>query len=164
MKGESLRTSRDGALLSKELFSRPLLSRRVLSTVSLEKEKVDILKSQWKELWQERISDKVRAEGIASLSYPNLFVDKGTIIHATRDFRALNFKEILERHQIINADRFIPASPSVGGWGLFIKKSIGGIDTAKNVRNRRATVYRTEYVGRKARQQPKKCGRGWLHT
>ena len=63
-----------------------------------QKELIDELKIQWKRLWRERIDDKVRAEGIAVDDYNQLFIDKGTIIHATRDFKALNFKEILEQY------------------------------------------------------------------
>ena len=60
-----------------------------------QKEFVDELKIEWKKLWSERLDDKVRAEGIAVNDYSSLFIDKGTIIHATRDFKVLNFKEIL---------------------------------------------------------------------
>jgi hypothetical protein len=122
-----------------------------------QKEMVEELKSIWKKLWQERVDDKVRAEGIATADYSKLFVEKGTIIHATRDYKALNFKEILEQHKIANADRFIPPSPHVGGWTKFIKTSI----TSQRVRkNRRALLY---CANKKEEQQPKKGGRGWLH-
>jgi len=63
-----------------------------------QKEFVEELKVEWKRLWSERLDDKMRAEGIAVNNYGSLFIDKGTVIHATRDFKALNFKEILERH------------------------------------------------------------------
>lgn len=123
-----------------------------------QKELVNSLKVEWKRLWVERLDDKVRAEGIAINDYSALFVDKGTVIHATRDFKALNFREILEKHQVDNAERYIPPSPSVGGWGKFVKNNI---TTKEQLRNRRAQVYRIEE--KKEKQQPKKCGRGWLH-
>ena len=72
-----------------------------------QKEFVEELKAQWKRLWRERVDDKIRAEGVASCDYSSLFVEKGTIIHATRDYRALNFKEILLQNKIANADRYI---------------------------------------------------------
>ena len=122
-----------------------------------QKEMVEELKIQWKKLWQERVDDKVRAEGIAIDDYSKLFVEKGTIIHATRDFKALNFKEILEQHQIANADRFVPPSPQVGGWTKFIKTNIR---SQRMQRNRRASLYCAD---KKEKQQPKKGGRGWLH-
>ena len=122
-----------------------------------QKEMVEELKLQWKKLWQERVDDKVRAEGIAIDDYFKLFVEKGTIIHATRDFKALNFREILEQNQIANADRFIPPSPQVGGWTKFIKTNITSQRTRKNTR---ASLYCED---KKEKQQLKKGGRGWLH-
>ena len=122
-----------------------------------QKEMVNELKNEWKKLWSERLDDKIRAEGIAINDYTSLFVDKGTIIHATRDYKALNFKEILEQHQITNTERYIPPDPNVGGWTKFIKKNIS---QTKLPREKRANYY---YPDKKIIQQPKKGGRGWLH-
>ncbi len=124
-----------------------------------QKEIVDELKMQWKKLWQERLDDRVRAEGIAVTDYTKLFVEQGTIIHATRDFKPLNFKEILEQHKVENADRFGQPNPQVGGWNKFIKTLI---TNQKPIRNRRAESYRQETKAIQLRQ-PKKGGRGWLH-
>ena len=121
------------------------------------KKLVEELKWQWKRLWQERIDDKVRAEGIAIIDYSKLFVEQGTIIHATRNYKPLDFKEILDKHEVENPDRYIPPSPQVGGWSKFIKTQITG---SKSHRKRRAAAYRHE---KKVSQQPKKGGRGWLH-
>jgi hypothetical protein len=121
-----------------------------------QKEMVEEIRIQWKKLWRERVDDKVRAEGVATADYCDLFVEKGTIIHATRNFKALNFKEILEQHQITNPDRLIPPSPQIGGWTKFIKVNI----TSQRPRKRRAELYCAE---KKQKQQPKKGGRGWLH-
>jgi hypothetical protein len=118
---------------------------------------VEELKISWKQLWQERLDDKVRAEGVATNDYAKLFVEKGTIIHATRDFKALSFREILEQNQILNVDRFIPPSSQVGGWTKFVKTSVM---IQRPQRNRRALLYREP---KKEKQQPKKGGRGWLH-
>jgi hypothetical protein len=118
---------------------------------------VEALKVQWKRLWQERVDDKVRAEGIATDEYVELFVEKGTIIHATRNYKALNFKEILEQHQIANADRFVAPSPQVGGWTKFVKAYI---TSQRKRKNTRASLYVEE---KREKQQPKKGGRGWLH-
>ena len=122
-----------------------------------EKEMVEEIKVQWKKLWQERLEDKVRAEGVAIDDYSKLFVDKGTVIHATRNFKSLSFKEILEQNQVENADRLVPPSPQVGGWTKFIRVSI---TSQKPQRNRRALTY---VEPEKEKQQPKKGGRGWLH-
>ncbi len=118
---------------------------------------VEGLKTDWKRLWRERLDDKVRAEGIAVSDYSSLFVQQGTVIHATRDYKALNFKEILEQHEIENSERYIQPSPQVGGWNKFIRTEI---TCQKPRRNTRAESYVPE---KKAVQQPKKGGRGWLH-
>ena len=120
-----------------------------------QKELVDELKVEWKKLWQERVDDKVRAEGIAVNDYGSLFIDKGTIIHATRDFRVLNFKDILEQHQIANADRYIQPHPSVGGWTKFMKENLKKQSSQKNPIAHSAAG--------KEKQRSKKSGRGWLH-
>ncbi len=122
-----------------------------------EKEMVEEIKVQWKMLWSERVDDKVRAEGIANGNYSKLFVDKGTIIHATRAFKALSFREILEQNQIQDVDRVIPPSPQIGGWNKFIKTSIAIKVPEKG---RRALAYEKP---KKEKQQLKKGGRGWLH-
>jgi hypothetical protein len=116
------------------------------------------LKTEWKKLWWERIDDKIRAEGIANRDFSMLFVDKGTVISATRNFRMLNFREILELHNVVDADRVIPSSPQVGGWGKFIRTEIASQKPPK--RTGRIQQYRD---GEKQRQQLKKGGRGWLH-
>lgn len=79
------------------------------------KEIVEELKDQWKRLWWERIDDKVRAEGIANKDFSMLFIDKGTVIFATRDFKQLSFREILQLHKLVDLDRIVPPSPTVGG-------------------------------------------------
>jgi hypothetical protein len=122
-----------------------------------QKELVTELKTQWKRLWRERLDDKVRAEGIAVNDYSDLFIDKGTVIHATRDFKSLNFKEILEEHEIQNAERYIPPDPHVGGWTKFVKNNI----TNQPIKKRKAEFYVEE---KKAKQQLKQNGRGWLHA
>ena len=123
-----------------------------------QKEVVEELKVEWKRLWLERFDDKVKAEGIAIQDYFSLFVDRGTVIHATRDFKALIFKEILEQHQIENADRYILPQKEVGGWNKFIKQQI----TSKNhSKTKRGELCEAE---KKEKQQPKKGGRGWLHV
>lgn len=116
------------------------------------------LREQWKTLWRERIDDKVRAEGIANKDYSKLFVEKGTVIFATRDFKMLSFREILEQHKLVDIDRIIPPSPHVGGWRKFIRTVI-----ASQNRDRRVRQTRQDLDSKKQRQHLKKGGRGWLH-
>jgi len=125
-----------------------------------QKELVDELKIEWKRLWQERVDDKIRAEGIAGDEYSALFIDKGTIIHATRDFKALNFKDILQQHEISNPERYIPPDPHVGGWNKFVKDNIAK-PQSKN--EKFVEYYSNNNAVHRAKQPKKKNGRGWLH-
>jgi hypothetical protein len=112
---------------------------------------------EWKQLWSERLTDKVRAEGISKDTYDSLKVERGTIIHATRDYKPLNFKDILEEHKIENPQDYIAPNVNVGGWTKFVKTEI----TAKKPDTKKR---QREYVAeKKVPQQPKKGGRGWLH-
>ena len=137
--------------------SRPLPSGRdfIVETSGL-KEFVDELRAQWKLLWRNRIDDKVRAEGIANQDYSKLFVERGTVIIATRDYKPPDFVEILQRHISSDAEKLVPPNPAVGGWGRFIRSVIS---------KQRHLIRRwvpPEPV-RKEDQQLKKGGRGWLH-
>lgn len=120
---------------------------------------VDELQVEWKRLWNERLNDKVRAEGVAVDNYDSLFIDKGTIIHATRDFKVLNFKDILKQHEVENPDRYIPPDPTVGGWNKFVKDNI----TKQPPRKRRMMEEELQIKAQKDKPQLKKSGRGWLH-
>jgi hypothetical protein len=124
--------------------------------ISSEEEKVEALRIQWRKLWRERMDDTIRAEGIAVNDYNDLFVERGTVIHATRNFKALSFKEIVEKHKIADVDKLVSPDPSIGGWTKFIKTSI----TKRRKRKARFTQFCEQ---NKQKQQLKKCGRGWLH-
>jgi len=108
-------------------------------------------------LWRGRIDDKVRAEGMADQSFSLLAVERGTVIVATRDFKALNSKEILRSYNVQNVERVFGPHPSEGGWKKF----------ASTVLNKqtRAQKFRPEmWPQRHAKNaQLKKSGRGWLH-
>jgi hypothetical protein len=117
---------------------------------------VEQLKLQWKQLWSERFNDKVRAEGISAEDYEKLRVQKGTVIHATRDFKPLNFKEILDENQVQNSERHIAPSNQVGGWSKFVKTQI------TNTPHKRA-MPEIKPSKKANNNQPKKGGRGWLH-
>lgn len=122
-----------------------------------QEETIAEIRNQWRRLWQERVDDKVRAECIASDDYFRLFVGKGTIIYATRRFRPLNFKDILDQNRVEKSDRFIPPSPLLGGWSKFIKTNI--FPNAIQ-RHERALVYAQT---KKECLKHRKSGRGWLH-
>jgi hypothetical protein len=123
-----------------------------------EKVVVEGLRSEWKRLWMERVDDKVRAEGVASSDFSGLFVERGTVIFATRNFKLLSFRDVLERHGIVDANRHVSPDVVVGGWGKFVRSTI--VSRGLPVRVRRAASYVAE---KSERQQLKKGGRGWVH-
>jgi hypothetical protein len=130
---------------------------------SCEKEVIPVtiedIKMQWSLLWRNRIDDKVRAEGIANKDYSLLFVDRGTVILATKDFEPLNLKKILRLHQVKNDECFDSPPSLVGGYGKF----------AREVLNRQKRIRRYQPTDpvklrkHKKMQPKKKGGRGWLH-
>jgi hypothetical protein len=123
------------------------------------KELVAKLRNEWKALWRERINDKVRAEGIANRDYSKLFVDRGLVIVATKDYKPLDFVEILQQHTSLNVnERAIPPNPFVGGWRKFIRDFIS---KQKRFTKRGRPIPSEAKCKRK--QQLKKGGRGWLH-
>jgi hypothetical protein len=116
------------------------------------------IKAQWQALWQERIDDKVRAEAIANKNYETLFVDKGTVVYATRNFKQLNLIDILEQHKLVNTGRIMPPDPNIGGWRKFTRTMITSQKASRT--HRRTRLYQED---KKQTQQLKKRGRGWLH-
>jgi hypothetical protein len=118
---------------------------------------VDNVKGEWKELWHNRIDDKYKAEGMANRDFPLLFVDGGTVIVATRDFKQLDLKDILHSHEIQNVERLVTPHPSVGGWGKFARSMLSN--------QRRARTWEKPAPERNPQKnlQSKKGGRGWLH-
>ena len=126
----------------------------------IDKEKIKELKEQWKKLWLNRFEDKFKAEGIANEDFPSLFVDKGTVIFATRDFKQLDFKQILKLNQGGQEKSFAQPTPAVGGWGKFIRSNITN-HSFHSKRNRRIKLKK---FNKKTHQQLKKGGHGWLHS
>ncbi len=118
---------------------------------------IEDVKEEWSMLWRNRIDDKVKAEGIAVRDYSLLFVEQGTVIVATKDFKPLNLKEILHSHKVQNGQCCDSPLPSEGGYTKFAR-------TVLNKQNRVRDWKATEFNGRgkQKKTQPKKKG-GWLH-
>ena len=117
-----------------------------------------MLKEEWKRLWRERIDDKLRAEGIANRDYDMLFLDKGTVVFASRDAKIPSFPEILEMWAPPSMPYAVPPDPRVGGWRKFIRAELRKVIESR----KRRFDYRQR--PNKSKSQPlKKGGRGWLH-
>jgi len=118
------------------------------------------LKMQWRRMWRERFDDKVRAEGIATEDYPLLFLECGTIVIATRKYKAPDFFEILEHHrgllEVKKTSGYV--NPSVGGWGKFIRSVL----SKQQCFTKRKRPEPLKPKGKETLQK-KKGGRGWIH-
>ena len=114
------------------------------------------LKETWENLWQERIDDKFRAEGIANQDYEMLFIEKGTVIFASRDAKTVSFHEILEKWLSSYKLKFKPVDPKIGGWGKFIRTKL-----RKNCQSKRTNPNKSRS---KKKLHFKKNGYGWLNV
>jgi len=123
-----------------------------------EKQFNEELKEQWKNMWRSRLDDKVRAEGIADKDYCLLFVERGTVIMATRKFKALDLYEIMQQHRLANLEVIVSPNPSVGGWGKFIRSVLSSPSSSRRRR------HMPPVVEKRRGQQLRKGGRGWLHA
>ena len=117
---------------------------------------VEELKRQWSLLWTERIDDKLKAEGIAREDFSLLFVDRGTVIMATRDYKPLDFKQILQEHKLVQVENMVSPNPAVGGWGKFAREAFG----KKHEGGRQQLIPKSKCLSGPS----KKGGRGWLHA
>jgi len=116
------------------------------------------LKQEWNSMWHELIDDKIRAEGIARRNYPLLFVERGTVVYATRDAKPPDFTEILKAWAPENLKNQVLVNPKVGGWRKFVRVFIQK-RVSQNKRKNEASSAKTK----NKKQQLKKGGRGWLH-
>lgn len=116
------------------------------------------IKQEWNTLWTQKIEDKWIAEDIADREYAVLFVDQGDIIWATRDFKPLQFYDILDRHEKTTGKRIRPIDPKVGGWGKFVREEI------RESGQRKRTEPGKESAKPRSNGPTKKGGRGWLHS
>ena len=112
------------------------------------------LKAEWDELWKTRHDDKIRAEGVSSNEFEGLFVDLGEVILATRDFKPLSFRDILEAQLGSDVAGRVEPDPAVGGWGKFVKNHLPKQKQVNRERPRREADLS---------QQQRKGGRGWLN-
>ena len=111
------------------------------------------LKADWAELWKTKHDDVVKAEGISTKVYTELFVDRGEIIHATRDYKPLSFSEIYEKHVGTEKAERIEVNPREGGWGKFARIKF----PAKQTKRERPT-FKPDLS-----QHQRKGGSGWLN-
>ncbi len=118
------------------------------------------IRSEWENLWNQKIEDRVIAEDVARKNYNFLFIDKGTIIKATRDYKPPNLQEILEKNERLLDMKLTCPSPEVGGWKKFSKETLSKQQRWRASKRRGEQPFRDKPTN----GPPKKGGRGWLHS
>ena len=76
------------------------------------------------------------------------------MIRATRDYKPLSFREILDVHIGSDAAGRVDPDPSVGGWGKFVRENLRRPKPMKRERPR----MRVDLT-----QHQRKGGAGWLN-
>jgi hypothetical protein len=114
------------------------------------------LREEWGLMWRERFDDRVRAEGVSTHDYPDVFAVRGEVIFASRDAKTQSFSDVVASY----ASQGLVYSPraDVGGWGKFIRTEL-----KRAVHSRARSFIADQPKSRKENQHLKKGGRGWLH-
>ena len=112
------------------------------------------LKIEWADLWKYKQDDEIQAEGVSVKDYSLLFVDSGEVIHATRDFKPVSFREVLERHVGSEDASRVDMDPRVGGWRKFARQNFP-VKGGKRVERRGAGIKWD------LSQHQRKGGAGW---
>jgi hypothetical protein len=87
-----------------------------------------------------------------------LSVEQGTLIKTTRDYKSLEFYDILEEYLGMDAGKSAVPNTTVGGWEKIIRSNI------KNQKTRTKRRYTPLKNTLSKRQQKRKGGRSWLHN
>ena len=113
------------------------------------------LKIEWADLWKKKFDDEIVAEGISVRDYSLLGVDRGEIIHASRDYKPLRFREILEKELGSEATERVDVDPNVGGWKRFARENIPRLEKKSSREPPKISFDQS--------QQQRKGGSGWLN-
>lgn len=117
------------------------------------------IRMEWKDLWDQRIEDKLVAEDVARRNYELLFVERGTVIKATKDYKPPDLEEIMETNEKLLGVKLTYPDPDVGGWGKFAREVLSKEARWRKIRERRPSLPKEKPTN----GPPKKGGRGWVH-
>ena len=112
------------------------------------------LKKEWIQLWSTKYDDKNKGEGVSTNKHHRLYVDKGQVIYATRDYSQLDFNEILEKNLGKEYAEKTSPPPEIGGYRKFAKKTF----PSKKKPDREKPKIKIDLS-----QHQRKSGRGWLN-
>ncbi|MDQ1279327.1 MAG: hypothetical protein QG670_589 [Thermoproteota archaeon] len=118
------------------------------------------IRKEWNELWNQRIEDKQIAEDVARKDYNLLFIETGTVIRATRNFKPLDLEEIIDANEkLLGVSLKSPTSGEGGGYRKFAKETLSKQPHVGRLHSRKR-----EILEKKKNDPPKNTGRGWLHS
>lgn len=112
------------------------------------------LKNEWVDLWTNKYSDAMAAEGISVKDYSLLEVESGEVIHATRDFKPLSFHDVLEKHVGRDFAERVDIDPKTGGWRKFAKDMFP-------VKRGKDIAHNGHIIKHDLSQHTRKGGAGW---
>ena len=111
------------------------------------------LKEAWASLWSLKYDDPITAEGVSITDFPNLFVDRGEIMYATKNYKPISFRDVLEKHFNSETMNKISIDPRIGGWKKFSRTHF----PAKQTKRERPKI-KADLT-----QHQRKGGDGWLN-
>ena len=111
------------------------------------------LREAWASLWRFKYDDPIAAEGVSITDFPRLFVEGGEIMYATKDYKPISFREVLEKYFSSEDLNRISIDPRVGGWKKFSRTYF----PAKQTRRERPK-FKVDMT-----QHQRKGGYGWLN-
>ncbi len=94
------------------------VSNQERNTIYFRKE----IRKAWKELWCQRIEDRLIAEDVARQDYGILFVEKGTVIRASRMLKPLDLEEIIDKNERLLGLNLKKPRPEEGGYRKFSRE------------------------------------------
>jgi hypothetical protein len=117
------------------------------------------IRVEWKSLWDQCFDDKRNAECVTSRDYDLLFVERGTVIKATRNCKPPSLEEIMDMTERNLGLKLISPDPRIGGWRKLSREAF-----PRKPRGAEGSKRTQESPKENARNVPaKKSGNGWLH-
>ena len=110
------------------------------------------IKEEWDTLWNTKVYDKDRSEGVSTKKFHLLSIEAAQVLHDSRGssmpclddiYEGLVGKEVTDR---------VVTYPKVGGWKKFAKNTFPPIKPPRKIK-----------VSKNKNQQQRKGGRGWLN-
>ena len=117
------------------------------------------IQQQWRDLWDYRFQDKWAAEDVARKTYDLLYIEKGTVIQATKNYQPPNLSNILKLNEKTLRVRLTYPDPNTGGWHKFYRQVLAEQPRWRNNIMKRKMARQNE---KNALQR--KGGRGWLNS